>query len=133
MSVQKTISMVLKDDPIICKVIIDNKIIEQINSFNYLRNLISYENHKEKQNKILQYTSSSTLLYGGEYWTIKARDSRRITAAEMIYMGITAGYTWTDRKTNTETANVLISYNPSFRQNTGLQDKLDTTCKSNAT
>jgi hypothetical protein len=35
-------------------------------------------------------------------WTIKARDARRITAAEMKYMRRTAGYTLTDRKTNTE-------------------------------
>ena len=42
------------------------------------------------------------LLYGSESWTIKARDARRITAAEMKYMRITAGYTWTDYKTNTQ-------------------------------
>jgi len=41
------------------------------------------------------------LLYGSETWTIKARDARRITAAEMKYMR-TAGYTWTDYKTNTQ-------------------------------
>ena len=33
------------------------------------------------------------LLYGGEAWTIKARDARKITAAEMKYMRRTAGYT----------------------------------------
>jgi len=42
------------------------------------------------------------LLYGSETWIIKARDARRITAAEMKYMGRTAGYTWTDHKTNTQ-------------------------------
>jgi len=42
------------------------------------------------------------LLYGSETWTIKVRDSRRITAAEMKYMRRTAGYTWTDYKTNAE-------------------------------
>jgi hypothetical protein len=42
------------------------------------------------------------LLYGSETWTIKARDARRITAAEMKYMRRTAGYTWTDYKTNTQ-------------------------------
>jgi hypothetical protein len=31
------------------------------------------------------------LLYGSETWTIKARDPRRITAAEMKYMRRTAG------------------------------------------
>ena len=35
-------------------------------------------------------------------WTIKARDAGRITAAEMKYMRRTAGYTWTDYKTNTQ-------------------------------
>jgi len=40
------------------------------------------------------------LLYGSETWTVKARDARRITAAEMKYMRRTAGYTWTDYKTN---------------------------------
>jgi predicted phosphohydrolase len=32
-----------------------------------------------------------TLLYGIEYWTIKARDARRITATEMKYMRRTVG------------------------------------------
>jgi len=41
------------------------------------------------------------LLYGSETLNIKARDARRITAAEMKYMRRTAGYTWTDHKTNT--------------------------------
>jgi hypothetical protein len=40
------------------------------------------------------------LLYGSETWIIKARDARRITAAEMKYMRRTAGYIWTDYKTN---------------------------------
>ena len=47
------------------------------------------------------------LLYGSETWTIKARDTRRITAAEMKYMRITAGYTWTDYKTNGQIAKEL--------------------------
>jgi uncharacterized protein YbcC (UPF0753/DUF2309 family) len=44
------------------------------------------------------------LLYDSETWTIKAKDARRITAAEMKYMRIRAGYTSTDHKTNTEIA-----------------------------
>jgi hypothetical protein len=40
------------------------------------------------------------LLSGSETWTIKARDARRIAAAEMKYTRRTAGYTWTDYKTN---------------------------------
>jgi hypothetical protein len=42
------------------------------------------------------------LLYGSETWTIKARDARRIAAAEMKYIRKRAGYTWTDYKTNTQ-------------------------------
>jgi hypothetical protein len=42
------------------------------------------------------------LLYGSETWTIKARNARRITAAEIKYMRRTAGYnTWIDYETNT--------------------------------
>ena len=47
------------------------------------------------------------LLYGSETWTIKARDARRITAVEMKYTKRTAGYTWTDYKTNTQIAKEL--------------------------
>jgi len=47
------------------------------------------------------------LLYGSETWTVKARGTRRITAAEMKYMRITAGYNWTDYKTNKQTAKEL--------------------------
>jgi len=47
------------------------------------------------------------LLYGGETWTIKASDARRITAAEMKYVRRTAGYSWTDQKTNAQIAKDL--------------------------
>jgi hypothetical protein len=59
------------------------------------------------------------LLYGSESWTIKARDARRITAAEMKYVR-TAGYTWTDYKTNGQIANEL-KHNTNFGQITGIQ------------
>jgi len=41
------------------------------------------------------------------HWTIKASDARKITAAEMKYMGRTAAYTWTDYKTNAQIAKEL--------------------------
>jgi len=47
------------------------------------------------------------LLCGSETWAIKASDARRITAAEMKYMSRTAGYTWTDYKTNAQIAKEL--------------------------
>jgi len=115
-------------DPVRTKIVIDNKIIEQVNSFNYLGNMISYEKELDIDNKLhnylkitgilnnefrLQKTLKKTriklyntlalpvLLYGSETWTIKAKDAGRTTAAE-IYMRIRAGYTWTDYKTNTQ-------------------------------
>jgi hypothetical protein len=42
------------------------------------------------------------LLHGNENWNIKARDARRMTAAEKKYNRKTVGYIWTDYKTNTE-------------------------------
>ena len=117
-------------DPVRTKIVIDNKMIEQVNMFNYLGNMISYENELDIDNKLHNYLKITgilnnvfkpqkllrkrlklyntlalpVLLYGSESWTIKARDARRITAAEMKYMRITAGYTWTDHKTNTQIA-----------------------------
>jgi len=129
-SVQKTKSMAFKGrDPVRTKIVIDNKIIEQVNMFNYLGNMISYEKELGIDNKLHNYLKITgilknvfkpqttlkktrlklyntlalpVLLYGSESWTIKARDARRITAAEMKYMRRTAGYTLTDHKTNTQ-------------------------------
>jgi hypothetical protein len=56
---------------------------------------------------MIQYTSPPNFVYGSETWTIKARDARRITAAEMKYMRRTAGYNWTDYKTNKQIAKEL--------------------------
>jgi hypothetical protein len=42
------------------------------------------------------------LLRGSETWTTEAKDARRITAAEIKYLRITAACSWTDHKTNAE-------------------------------
>ena len=44
---------------------------------------------------------------GSETWTVKAREARRITVAEMEHMRITTGYTRTDYRTNTQIAKKL--------------------------
>jgi hypothetical protein len=68
---------------------------------------------------------TNVLLCGSETWTIKASDARRITAAEMKYTRRTAGYTWTDYKTNAQIAkelkitlilDKLLEYNRSWIQ-----------------
>ena len=118
-SVQKTKSVAFKGRyQVRNKIVIGNKIIEQVNLFKYLGNVISYEGELDidnKLNNILKITgilnnvfrpqkslkktriklyntlALPVLLYGSETWTIKARDARRITAAEMKYMRRTAG------------------------------------------
>ena len=118
-SVQKTKSMAFKGrDPIRTKIVIDNKIIEQVKSFKYLGNMISYERELDIDNKLNSYLKVTgtlnnvfrpqktlkktriklyntlalpVLLHGSETWTIKAGDTRRISAAEMKYMRRTAG------------------------------------------
>jgi ABC-type ATPase involved in cell division len=45
--------------------------------------------------------------YSSETWTVKKRNAGRITAADMKYMRRTAGYIWTDYKTNTQIAEEL--------------------------
>ena len=67
------------------------------------------------------------MLYGHETWTVKVSEARRITAAEMKYMRRTAGYTWTDYKTNTQITRELKNTN--FGQIAGILENLDTTCK----
>jgi len=62
---------------------------------------------KKTRIKLYNTLALPVLLYGSETWTIKARDARRITAAEMKYMRRTAGYTRTDHRTNTQIAKEL--------------------------
>ena len=91
--------------------------------------------HKKtlKKTRIKLYNSLTltVLLCGSETWTIKARDARRISAAEMKYMGRTAGYTW-DRLQNKFTHCKGVRNNTGSRQTTGIQEELDTPCKQNA-
>ena len=59
---------------------------------------------KKTRIKLYNTLALPVLLYGSKTWTIKARDTRRITAAEMKYMRRTTGYTWTDYKANAQIA-----------------------------
>jgi len=60
------------------------------------------KNLKKTRIKLCNTLALPVLLYGSETWTVKASDGRRITAAEMKYTRRTAGYTWTDYKTNAQ-------------------------------
>jgi len=62
---------------------------------------------KEIRIKLYNTLAFPVLLYGSETWTVKASDARRMQATEMKYMRRTAGYTWTDYKTNAQIAKEL--------------------------
>jgi hypothetical protein len=51
---------------------------------------------KKTRIKLYNTLALPVLLYGSETWTIRAREARRISAAEMKFMRRTAGYTWID-------------------------------------
>jgi hypothetical protein len=88
-----------------------------MNITGFISNLLRPKKILKKTRIKLNITPAlSILLHGSENWTTKARDARRITAAEMKYMRITAGCTWTDHTTNRDCKG--IKYNPSFGQNT---------------
>jgi hypothetical protein len=62
---------------------------------------------KKTRIKLYNTLAIAVLLYGSDTWSIKTRDDRRITAAEMKYMRRTAGYIWTDYKRNKQIAKEL--------------------------
>jgi len=78
---------------------IDNKLHNYLKITGILNNVFKPQKTLKKTRlKLYNTLFLPVLFYGSESWTIKARDARRITAAEMKYMRRTAGYTWTDHK-----------------------------------
>jgi hypothetical protein len=49
-------------DPVRTKIVIDNKIIEQVNSFNYLGNMISYKRELDIEKKLNNYLKITGIL-----------------------------------------------------------------------
>jgi len=49
-------------DPVRTKIVIDNKIIEQVNLFNYLGNMVSYEKELDIDNKLHNYLKITGIL-----------------------------------------------------------------------
>jgi hypothetical protein len=87
---------------------------------------LDHKNPLKKTGIKLYYNTLAlpVFVYGSETWTVKTRDTSRISAAEMKYMRRTAGHAWTDYKTNTQIAKEL--------KITRIQEKLDTISKQNA-
>jgi len=87
---------------------IDNKLNNFLKITGILNNVFRPQKTLKKTRIKLHNTLAlPVLLYDCETWTIIAMDARRITAAEMKYMRRTAGYTWTDYKTNAQIAKEL--------------------------
>jgi len=87
---------------------IDNKLNNFLKITGILNNVFRPQKTLTKTRiKLYNTLALPVLLYGSETWTIKASAARRITAAEMKYMRRTAGYTWTDYKTNAQIAKEL--------------------------
>jgi hypothetical protein len=89
---------------------IDNKLQNYLKITGIINNVFRPQKTLKKTRiKLYNTLDLPVLLYGSETWTIKARDGRRIRVktAEMKYMRRTAGYTWTDYKTNTRIAKEL--------------------------
>jgi hypothetical protein len=81
---------------------IDNKTQDYLKITGILNNVFRpQKTFKKTTIKLHNTLALPVLLYGSETGTVKARDARRISAAEMKCMRKTAGYTWTDYKTNT--------------------------------
>ena len=85
------------------------------NKLNNYKKITGISNNVFRPQKTLKKTTIKlhntlalpVLLYGCEIGAVKARDGRRITAAEMKHTRSTAGYTRTDYKTNTQIAKEL--------------------------
>jgi hypothetical protein len=49
-------------EPVRCKIETENKIMEQVNSFNYLGNLMSYEKEMDINNKMNNYLKTTGII-----------------------------------------------------------------------
>jgi hypothetical protein len=120
-------------EPVRCKITINDKIFKQVNEFKYLGFKISYEGERDVENKIskfLQVTGTintvlkpnqvqkssrmtiyntlaiPALIYGSEIW-ILTQDKSRLKASEIKFLRRTAGYALLDHKKNCKIKIVL--------------------------
>jgi hypothetical protein len=114
-------------EPVRCKITINDKIFEQVNEFKYLGCQISYEGERDVKNKISKFPQVTgtinnvlkpnqvqkssrmkiyntlaipTLIYGSKIWTLTQEDKSQLKASEMKFLRRTVGYTLLDHKKN---------------------------------
>jgi len=86
----------------------DNKLNNYLKITGIINNMFRPQKTLKKiRIKLCNTLALPALNYGPENWTIQARRARIIAAAEVKYMRKTAGYTWTDCKTNIQIAKEL--------------------------
>ena len=112
--------------PIRSKIVLNDEILEQVNSFNYLGCLISYDQEKDVERKLNKFqhmcgtihrtlrnkTRKDTMIrfykvlavplltYGSENWVLNRTAKRRIETAEMRFLRRIPGYTLRDHIPN---------------------------------
>jgi hypothetical protein len=123
------------------RIILNNKTIEQVQSFNYLGCDISfnYDRHvsqkiykfqyacgtikrtlrnKTRKDTILKFykvMAVPTLVYGSENWAVNRADIRTAEAAEMKFLRYVAGYTLKDQVRNDNIRQQLGNFNLNYR------------------
>jgi len=135
-STSKTNTMAFKPrDPVKSQIVINNNIIEKINTFNYPSCPFSYQNEKaatvklsiflqitriinstlkssqvQKQTSLAIYNTSvlPTVLYGWEIQAVREQDKSRIKSGETKFMRRRTKYTRQDYKTNED---ILSEFN----------------------
>lgn len=117
------------ENPIPSKIMINNTLIERVNSFNYLGYNLSYITDEDMSNKISKFIKITgvintvfktshvqkhtrlkvyktlarpVLTYGSEAWTIRKADEQRLTTAEMRFMRRTAGCSLLEHRKNVD-------------------------------
>ena len=108
---------------------IDNKLHKYLKITGILNNVFRPQKTLKKTRiKLCITLALPVLLYASETWTIKARDARRITAVEIKIYEKNSRINL-ERLQNKYTNYKGIKNNTNFGQITGVQEKLDTTCK----
>jgi hypothetical protein len=79
---------------------VDNKLNNYLKITGIISNMFRAQNTlRETRIKLYSTLALPAVLYCSGNWTVRARSAGSITAAEMKYMRITAGHSWTDYKT----------------------------------
>ena len=129
-----------RQDPVRSKIVIDNKATEQVNYFNYLGNLISYEKEVDidkKLNNCFKIIGNINNRFRPQKSLKKSRRKLYNTLAFQLCCTVEkTGLARGERGITTAIKKFRyckgMKYKLRYRQNTGVQKNLDKTCKQDA-